>query len=290
MKENKDIKVYRLADDEYPSRFFKLEKMEDHYDDVNGMVDEPHSHDFYTVIWIKEGKGRHIIDFTSYNLGKNHIFFLTPGQVHQVATENRPKGWVLSFSVDFLILNNIPLSFIENINLFQPYNESPPLKITEELANRLQQLLEEMIPYFENQLDFRNEALGAQLRLFLIYCNAQCDLPQPLESTESCVLVDFRKEVEKNFKNNHKVGEYADRLSITPKYLNEVIKGSLGYTAKEFILDRIVIEAKRLLIHSDMTSKQIAYELGFKEAVHFSTFFKKATGLAPIEFKEAKKG
>lgn len=287
MKEKKDIKVYSLSNENHPDKFFKIEKMEDHYDDVSGTIDEPHSHDFYTIIWLNQGNGSHTIDFKKYSLAENQIYFLNPGQVHQIATDNRPEGWVLSFSVDFLILNNIPLSFIENINLFRPYNESPPLRISSSLSAQLQSLVEDMISYFENSLPFKNEALGAQLRLLLIYCNTECNLPQPLESNESCILVDFRRDVENEFRISHKVGEYAEKLSITPKYLNEVIKGSLGYTAKEYILDRIIIEAKRLLLHSEMSAKQIAYELGFKEAVHFSAFFKKITGLTPIMFKDS---
>ncbi len=289
MKEKEGIRVYHLSDEAHPNRFFRLEKMEDHYDDTNGTADDPHRHDFYAVIWINKGKGSHLIDFNTYDLADDQVFFLSPGQIHQITTRNRPNGWVLSFSADFLALNNIPLSFINNINLFQPYSETPPLHISQVLSYKLEQIINDMIPFFEQQERYYNEALGALLQLFLIQCNTECDLPQPLESKQSCILVDFRNAVEKSFKHEHKVGGYADMLNVSSKYLNEVIKDSLGYTAKEYILERIIIEAKRLLLHTELNVKQIGYELGFKEPIHFSAFFKKTTGSTPLDFKSAGK-
>ncbi|QSE96456.1 AraC family transcriptional regulator [Fulvivirga lutea] len=286
MKEKKDIKVYSLQDEQHPSRFFRLEKMEDHYDDVNGTTDDPHRHDFYAIIWIKKGKGFHLVDFNKYDLEDNQIYFLSPGQIHQISTTEKPYGWVLSFSADFLLINNIPTSFIKNINLFKPYNESPPLKLEDEPALTIESVIEQMLPFFEGDGAYKNEALGALLQLLLIHCNHACEFPEPLETQASCVLIDFRNEVESHYMELHKVNEYANRLNITPKHLNEVVKENLGYTAKEYILDRIIMEAKRLLLHSDLSSKQVALHLGFKEPVHFSTFFKNIVGVTPGQFKQ----
>lgn len=286
MKENKDIKVYQLANEQHPNRFFRIERMEDHYDDVNGSIDDPHRHDFYVIIWVKEGEGKHTIDFETYDLKQDSLFFLSPGQIHQVETYNRPKGWAMSFSKDFLLMNDISLNFMNNINIFRQYSETPPLQASAALAAKLEFTISEMLVFFDSDNNpYKQEALGALLCLFLIYCNSECDFPEPLQSTTSCLLVDFRNKVEDEFKQNHKVNEYAEELHVTPKYLNEVVKGSLGYTAKEYITDRIIIEAKRLLLHSNLSAKEIAFELGFKEALHFSPFFKKATDQTPLEFR-----
>lgn len=286
MKENNDIKIYQLADDQHPNRFFRIERMEDHYDDVNGNVDEPHRHNFYVIIWLKQGKGEHTIDFNTYALDKNSLFFLSPGQIHQIKTTNRPSGWAMSFSEDFLAINGISKSFVQNINLFRPYSETPPLRVSDALQQKLERTISEMVSFFETESDpYKHEALGALLRLFLIYSNSECNYPEPLQSSTSCLLVDFRNMVESDFKQDHKVNSYAEKLHITPKYLNEVVKSTLGYTAKEYITDRIIIEAKRLLLHTNLTSKEIAYQLGFREALHFTTFFKKVVSQTPIDFR-----
>ncbi len=285
MKENGNIKVYSLDDDIHENRFFKIERMEDHYVETAGITNTPHRHDFYLILWLICGKGTHNIDFNTYELAENQIYFLTPGQIHQLDAIEKPLGWAIYFSPDFLIHNNIPASFIDNIRLFRPYHQSPPLSIDDSVAAKLKTLTSQMKDFANDHGPFNQEGLGALLKLFLIHCNNACDMPMSLESKSSCILIDFRKEVEAHFKQTHKVNEYANWLHITPKYLNEVIKDSLGYTAKEYILDRIMMEAKRMLLHSQMSVKQIAIELGFKEPLHFNAFFKKSTNISPGAFR-----
>ncbi len=283
------IKVYHLEDEDFPKRFFRMEKLEDHYDATNGKTSKPHRHDFYTIIWIKEGEGHHIIDFNTFKLGKDQVYFIAPGQIHQFSPVVRPHGWALSFSSDFLIINNISTSFLFNINLFRHYGDSPPLVIVKETKIELEQLSNQMLSFFEQKDEHRIQALGALLLLFLIHCNKACTLPYNISAPSSCVLVDFRNKVEDQFRHLHKVNDYADQMSITPKHLNEVVKETIGQNAKDYIVDRIILEAKRMLLHSKMTAKQIAIELGFKEPLHFNTFFKKFTGVTPIHFRNNQK-
>ncbi len=79
----------------------------------------------------------------------------------------------------------------------------------------------------------------------------------------------------------HLTTDYATELNVTPDYLNRVIKSLTGKTAKEFIQARIITEAKRLLYFSEMSAKEIGYNLGFSEPANFSAFFKKNTGFSP---------
>lgn len=279
------IKVHHLEDEDLAKRFFRMERLEDHYDRVEGVMSKPHRHDFYTVIWLKKGEGSHIIDFNKFDFEPNQLYFVSPGQIHQIHHHNRPKGWSFSFSNDFLIKNNISSSFLNNMNVFRQYGDSPPLVINDMTNKELEKLTNQMIPFYDGEDEHRLEALGALLLLFLIYCNQACNLPQSIGSPSSCTLIDFRDKVESQFRMSHKVNEYAQQMGITAKHLNEVVKTTIGQTAKDYIVDRIILEAKRMLTHSQMSAKQISLELGFKEALHFSTFFKKVTGITPIQFR-----
>lgn len=265
--------------------------MEVIYDQAKGQVDVPHRHDYYTVLIVEEAEGRHVIDYKSYDFSPFQVHFVSPGQVHQVVTPSRPKGSVFTFSQDFLVENNIPESFISNINLFRQFGETPPLAIDETTFGRLSRILGEMEECLPLDLHYRTRALGALLQLFLIYVNNSRLLDtNQLDEEHSgvCMLRDFKDLVNQNYNKWHKVAEYAPTLHITPKHLSHTVKSLTGKTAKELIQDRLTLEAKRLLFHTDLTIKEIAYRLGYEEPLHFSSFFKKQAGESPSQYRQGR--
>lgn len=197
------------------------------------------------------------------------------------------KGWVMSFSTDFLNANGIPHNFILKINLFRQYSDSPPIKLDDNSSSRLKIITKMLHDTFSEHDMYRGDIIGALMKLFLIECiHMQKEEGSEKAKERSCVLIDFRNSVEEHFSELHKVSDYADLLFITPKHLNQVIKDTIGCTAKEYIMDRIITEAKRLLIHTDRTVKDLALSLGFTEPLHFNAFFKKRTNLSPLDLRK----
>ncbi len=261
------------------------------FEQANGKVDSPHRHDYYTVVLVEKAEGKHVIDYQTYAFATNQVHFVSPGQVHQVVTPSKPKGWVFTFSKDFLVENNIPESFISNINLFRQFGETPPLEIDDVTFQRLYRIIKEMEECLPLDLHYRHRALGALLQLFLIYCNNSCLLDTTQldeENSGVCMLRDFKSLVDQHFQEWHKVSSYAPTLHITAKHLSHTVKQLTGKTAKELIQDRLTLEAKRLLYHTDLSIKEVAYRLGFEEPLHFSGFFKKQAGLSPTLFRARK--
>ncbi|MEM6723359.1 MAG: AraC family ligand binding domain-containing protein, partial [Bacteroidota bacterium] len=128
-----------------PSLDFMLQSMGKIYEATHGMVDEAHRHDYYTVLFIKQAKGEHLVDFNRYPFGEKQVFFVSPGQLHQVVATDKPDGWVITFSRDFLIENNIAESFILNINLFKSFTEAPPLLVDQQTFSKLQGVIDQMV-------------------------------------------------------------------------------------------------------------------------------------------------
>lgn len=284
-----NVKIYQNVNKEIDSISFGISKMEDIYNKRNGRVDEPHRHNYYTVLIVNRAKGQHKIDFNSYELSNRQIYFVAPGQVHQVVEEEQSFGFSMTFSNQFLIENSIRLSFIETLNLFQNYGQNPPLTPSDLQFEKIEQFCIQIFNIFNSETNMKFLSIGAYLKLLLIECNNICVI-NPIESdadnTGENLIRAFKKEVENNYKKEHSSAYYANQLHITPDHLNRTVKSKIGKTAKDYIQARIITEAKRLLYFTELSNKEIGYELGFNEPANFSAFFKKHTQLSPSNFKK----
>lgn len=284
------VKTYQKVNPEKGNVSFRISKMEDIYTKLNEEADEPHRHNYYTVLIVKKAKGLHIIDFNTYGLSNQQIFFVAPEQVHQVIETEKSFGFVMTFSNQFLIENSIPLSFIESLNLFQNYGQSPPLMPNKAQFDIIEGFAKNIFKLFNSDANMKGLSIGAFLKLLLIECNNICVI-NPIESdidtSGDNLIRAFKTAVNNSYKKEHSTTFYANELFITPDHLNRTFKAKIGKTAKEYIQARIITEAKRLLYFTDLSNKEIAYELGFNEPANFSAFFKKHTQLSPSNFKKS---
>ncbi|KAA1246497.1 AraC family transcriptional regulator [Aquimarina sp. RZ0] len=285
------VKTYQKINSEKKNATFGISKMEDIYTKRNGKFDEPHRHNYYTVLIINKALGFHKIDFMSYNLSNKQIFFVGPGQVHQLLESEKSLGFVMTFSNQFLIENSISMSFIDGLNLFQNYDQNPPLLPDQEQFDAIENFTNQIFALFNSDAKMKNLSIGAFLKLLLIECNNICEInPNDIDMGASGynLIRAFKTAVDKNYKKEHATSFYAKALHITPDHLNRTIKSKIGKTAKEYIQSRIIIEAKRLLYFTDASNKEIGYELGFNEPANFSAFFKKCTQSSPSNFRKNK--
>ena len=255
-----------------------------------GIEANPHRHNYYSIIWPFSGEGRHTIDFREYPILPDHVFFVSPNQVHQVIISSAFTGYVILFTSEYLEKNSIRNDFISNLKLFHGIDETPPLPIDENTADKLRVFADNMMAAFKNQEDMFLETTGAYLKLFLIECNGHCSLfpGSNLQSIEvsKTLVKNFKDLVEKQYSSSHQVKYYAESLNVTPNYLNEVIKTSINIPAKEFIQKRLILEAKRMAVFTEKSAKEIGFELGFEDPSHFSKFFKTNAGQSLQSFRE----
>ena len=283
------VKTYHKVDVHDDEKSFVISKMENIFQNRNGITDEPHRHEYYTVIVVKQAKGVHKIDFINYELGEHQIFFVSPGQVHQIIEEEKSIGYAMTFSAQFLIENSIPISFIEGLNLFRDYGQTPPLTPSENQFHQLTQYASEIDKLFHSDTMMKKLSIGAFLKLFLIACNNVCAAsPLEIDAVNSInhTIRTFKDLVNKYYKAQHSAAFYANQMNVSADHLNRLIKSSIGKTVKEYIQSRITIEAKRLIYFSQLTNKEIGFELGFDEPANFSAFFKNCTGYSPSHFKQ----
>ncbi|MFK8101137.1 MAG: helix-turn-helix domain-containing protein [Saprospiraceae bacterium] len=284
------IKTYKIVAPAREQHAFEIKRMETIYEKNDGQTDEPHRHDYFIVLLVETAAGKHLIDFNEFALEDRQLWFISPGQVHQVIERKKSVGIALSFSRQFMLENGIDYRFIEDLYLFHDFGYTPPLQLTPEELEELQGIAEKMLAYFHSDKKFRYHAVGAWLKLLLIHSHSICALQQESNTQKVqasvTLLRNFKALLEENYERWHQVQQYAQALNITADYLNSSIKSLTGKSTKEHIQGRIMVAAKRLLRFSDFPMKTIAYQLGFSEPANFSQFFKKCTGIAPSKFRK----
>ena len=288
-KREDKIKEYPTVHREDAALSFRVFRMEDHFNEVGGDADVPHRHQFYTVLLVKKARGTHAIDYITYPLEANQLFFVSPGQVHHVVEKECSYGFVLLFSVDFLHNNGIEVSFIENLHLFNDYGASPPLTLTAEQLDALYAQCEQIKLLEQSDMKYKDAAIGAVLKLFLIHANsfaAVGDADSYLAGSGHELLRRFKQLVEQRYSQWHDAASFAKELGITADHLNRTLKTLIGKTVKDYIQSRLIVESKRLLAFSPLTNKEICFHLGFSDPANFSAFFKKHTGLTPSAFRK----
>ena len=248
------------------------------------MIQELHRQDYFYVLALKKGKGTHEIDFTSVKVCDNSIFFMHPGQVHQLTLKSGSVGYLMHFKTDFYFPQNKVshqlLRKASNKNFCQLDS-----KVFKKLFSILTNIFQE---YTDNQEGYQ-EVIKANLSIFLIeLVRQQQNKKSPLNTINSYRLErveEFLELLENHIAKYKQVSYYADMLNLTPYQLNAMTKETLGKTCSALINEYIVLESRRYLLGTSNQVNQIAYNLGYEDISYFIRFFKKHTGYTPEAFR-----
>jgi len=248
----------------------------------------PHGHNFYHLVYFTSGAGYHTIDFDRFEVRPHQLYAMVPGQVHRWNFEGAVDGYVLNFSTQFFQSFLLRPDYIDEFAFFQGQARQSVLDIPEAMQPRVAALFEEMVP-LGNTVGMLNvdKLRVLMLKLFLDLADLQQPAqPSPL-SYNAVLLRNFKKLVEKHYAELRLPKDYAELLYITPNHLNAICSDLLGQSAGTVIRDRIILEAKRLLINPELSIAGIADILNFKDNSYFSKFFKKYAGTTPEAFRSA---
>lgn len=248
----------------------------------------PHRHNFYHLLFFTEGSGTQAIDFTNFPVRPRQIYFMVPGQVHSWNFNEPADGFVVNFSNSFFQSFLLRPDYLESFPFFNGEAADSVFDIPGDLATRIIDLFEEMLTESEGFERLNLDLLRLKLlNIFILVARlASKNDKNPSSAYNHTLLKNFKQLIEKNFLSLKLPKEYAELLYITPNHLNALCNDLLGISAGELIRNRIVLEAKRLLINVDLTITEIAYGLNFNDNSYFTKFFKKNTGLTPEEFRK----
>lgn len=283
----KTISIADLINQSEKQVDFLVDRFEDMVEPEN--IEFPHKHNFYSIMWITNGKSKQHIDFKNYTIFENTLFFISPGQLHLFEEWEDIEGFVIAFTESFFLQifqnKNIlfELSYLDNLY------ENPFLQLKNEDIKALQPIVD--LLFQESKNSEQNPDTIQALLLVLLRCIQKLFSAKNEQNNHKHQIVifkQFKNLVELNFNKNLSVSDYASQLNISAHLLNTFIKATSGKTTTEIIKERIILEAQQLLHFSELTVSQIADQLGFDDSSYFARYFKKEVGLSPLDFRKNK--
>jgi AraC family transcriptional activator of pobA len=253
------------------------------------MLPYPHRHDFYHVVWVTQGSGHHIIDSERYEVKPDTLFFMAPGQVHDFELSDDARGFTINFSGEFLALQLQNKKVLDEIPVYKPENPIAAVYLDARQAASLRRVVEDIAEEYEAEQPGYHDVLHSYLSIFLTKASRYAGPAVAADSTlrDLALARRFKGQLEQHFRTLTEVADYARMLRVTERALNEATRRALGATANKLIRDRVMLEAKRLLLHSQVSVAQIADQLAFEDPAYFSRCFKKHTGRSPADYRQA---
>ena len=243
------------------------------------------SPDSYVFIFFETCTGSHSVDFVAYACGDSQVHISFPGQLHSWKTEAGAKGHKLIVSKRFIEMHPCGQRFS-----ILKVNSLPVLDISSDSGKMLSWEFN-LIRQGMETIAESSDAIGLRAQLILSMIGNLLDQhvrDETRATKKNPLLSRFAELIESNFTESKSVAFYAGKLAVTPNYLNILSKNHLKLTAKELIDKRIVLEAKRLLLGSDLSIKQIGYSLGFSSSAAFAAFILRKTGFYPKMFRSSR--
>lgn len=246
----------------------------------------PHRKDYYLFVLVKEGHNRHWIDFMPYTIKRDTFYFTVPQQVHLKEYSAPMVGLLACFTDEFLQLEENRV--LKQLPIIQNPAGAHELLLNEQDIVFVEDVMRKMLAEFQADGTWRNQMLTSWLRVLVIYLSRLYteQFSETCFTLNYCLLKSFQTLIGEHYATQHDVAAYAEKLSITPGHLTEVIKQQSGKTAITHIHDRLIVEAKRRLLHTELSVKQIADDLGFEDAAYFNRFFKRLTDTTPVGYRE----
>ena len=245
----------------------------------------PHRKDYFFMAFVRQGSSRHWIDMTPYDLRPDSFYFTVPHQIHLKEQAQPFSGITLSFHYDFLAAHNN--AALKELPIIQNPLNGHELALAQADVLFIEDVLEKILLEYNTKETWQHDMLLAYMNILLVYLSRlyTAQFTERTPAPDRVLLKNYLARIDASFTTLHEVADYAALLNLSAGHLSEVVKAQSGKPAIVHIHNRLMLEAKRLLFHTDYAVKEIAFHLGFEDASYFSRFFKRITGYTPAHYR-----
>ncbi len=242
---------------------------------------------YYDITVIADGNGTFNIDNYEHDLKQGSVFFSSPGQIRKWNTDKVPQGYVLIFEEEFLCTFFNDTQFVQNLSCFNSDDNPPVLQLEYNDYHQLISLLQNIKNEISSFRNYDKHILRALLYQILILLNRRfiSAYPSSRKKPINRYVKSFIRLVDTNHHQYRTVDYYAQHLHITSGHLNSLVKDYFGISAKKYILNRNILEAKRMLQYTNMGIDEIAYRLNYENTNYFIRAFRDHTDFTPLHFR-----
>ncbi len=252
--------------------------------------------DYFSFILTLDGSGTYYLDDRTFPFASGSIYFTNPGHTKSYELYESREAYIIT--VTEIFLRDYVQENIFDIFPFLLAEVVPPNELSESRLSELRNLYRQILDESEKTSPYKNKILGNMLEVLLLKLKEDfwLDYNPKLEGSQhSRIVKSFKQILDQEFRNiasggradRPQVIDFANQLHLHPNYLNTVIRSKTGKTINEWITTRTINTAKSLLRNTSLSSKEIAYKLGFREPTHFNRFFKKQMKTTPTLFRKS---
>lgn len=281
-----DIKKYTFKQG-LPQEF-ELIGIQQLYNKHSDTLTAPHRTGFYHILWFQQGNPTHLVDFNPVKIKPNTILFLNKDTVQRFDKQGGFDGKAILFTDNFFCKTETDTKYLRSSILFNDLFSVCQIQMSK-TASLFADLFKLMEKELENEKDISQSYILKNLLHNVLLLSERERRKQDFDEIRKGADLDyvmlFKDLLETNYRKLKQVSIYAKKISVTEKRLNQATSKILDKSPKQMIDERVMLEAKRLLAHTNESVKEIGFDLGFDEPTNFIKYFRKHSHSTPVEFR-----
>jgi AraC family transcriptional regulator, transcriptional activator of pobA len=261
-------------------------------EDVRNLVKlptQPHRREVTEIVFVTNGRIVRGANLNRIEINAGEVHLLLSNQISTLDfLSDDLTGFYCHFSLETIIKLYHKEHMIKELSVLNGHMKTKPIKLNSKIYLSVNAIFERIIDEYKT-----NNDLSLVDAYLVTLCYEIKNSIQNVETKEKAsksfnLTEQFKHLIVKHIHQHQSVAFYADHLRVSPNHLNKVVKQTTGKQASALISDMLILEAKVLLKHSELSIAEIAYKLGFVDQSYFSRFFKNQTGNTPTEYRTIK--